>query len=33
MNSVFNAMINVYILGALLAIVIILLVVYGRKEK
>ena len=33
MNSVYNAMINVYILGALLAIAIILLVVFAKKNK
>lgn len=33
MNSVYNAMINVYILGALLAIAVILLVVFAKKGK
>ena len=33
MNSVYTSMINIYILGALLAIAVILLVVFAKKGK
>jgi len=33
MNYIYNTMINIYILGALLAIAIILLLILARKSK
>jgi len=33
MNNIYNTMINIYILGALLAIAIILLAIFAKKQS